>query len=181
MALIVDNPEEYISGRTMPRQKPHCSKQDYGTPRVLLDAVERRYGKLVLDLAARGDNAVCDAFITPERDSLKVDWEREYHMLVPNRVETLPFAWLNPPFSNIAAWAEKCAEASFPILMLVPASIGSNWFGEWVLPHAKVIGLAPRITFVGAKDPYPKDCMLCEYGGQGFEQWNYLTDEIIKP
>lgn len=136
---------------TMPRQKPGRSKQDYGTPRDFIAAVERMYGPLGLDLAATKDNAKAPRFITPEEDSLTVDWTARAGS---------ELCWLNPPFSDIAPWVEKCAAESCRIAMLVPASIGSEWFASHVHKKAGVVGIRPRLTFEGCDDPYPKDCML---------------------
>lgn len=88
--------------------------------------------------------------------------------------------WLNPEFNNIAVWAEKCAEeARFMrrgrILLLTPASIGTNWFRDHVEGKAMVEGLSPRLIFKGEKDPYPKDLMLSVYGQahSGFGTWKW--------
>jgi len=173
----------------MPRQKPGESKQDYGTPRVFLDAVEKRFGKIAFDLAAHKKNDVTRRgfYFGPgsmyAEDSLAQDWRR-----APTGV-----LWLNPPFSHIKPWAKKCSESYPPprwdlqglspkrkILFLVPASVGANWFWEYVQPYSLVIPLSPRLAFdgqpvnpvTGKIDPYPKDLMLCCYGyGPGVERW----------
>jgi hypothetical protein len=43
--------------RTVPRQKPHQSEQDVGTPWELIRAVEARFGAIKFDLAATEENA----------------------------------------------------------------------------------------------------------------------------
>jgi hypothetical protein len=56
------------SARCVPRepiQKPGRSKQDYETPPDLIAAIEARWGKLTVDLAACADNTKCARFITP--------------------------------------------------------------------------------------------------------------------
>lgn len=143
-----------------------AGKQDYGTPWEFIRAVERRFGPLSVDLAAHAENAKCRTFIGPEQDSLSVDWS------VYGGAR-----WLNPPFSQIAVWAKKCAEyRHLPAwtLLLVPASIGSRWFVEHVLGKAQVDGI-PRLTFEGESTAYPKDLMLCAYGygvaGLGYWDW----------
>src|SRR5262245_43821674 len=110
----------------MPAQKPGRSKQDYETPREFIEAVEKRWGKLDIDLAANRTNAKADSYFTPEQDSLKQIWSTLSGNL-----------WLNPPFGRIAPWVAKCADASsyappnnWRLFLLVPASIGSNWFVE---------------------------------------------------
>ena len=142
----------------MPLQKPGRSKQDYGTPRIFLDAVERTFGLIDIDLAATTENRVCSNFISPEFDSLTTPWQ------IGNRI-----AWLNPPFDDIAKWAKKCKDEQANlvgdgcILLLTPASIGSNWFNNYVWLSANVYAIKGRITFVGQKAPYPKDCILSRY------------------
>lgn len=163
-----------------PAQKPGQSKQDYGTPWPLVRAIERRFGPLTIDLAATRHNAKAPKWITPEEDSLKQDWaERVGEGL----------GWLNPPFAAIAPWAAKCAGCiGISIIMLTPASVGSEWFADHCEGVAAVIGLRPRICFEGchalypSRHPkagqrrcgdaclgcatYPKDCMLTVFGSR---------------
>lgn len=150
------------------------SKQIVGTPREFLDACERRFGPIAFDLAATRENAVhgLESFYGPGsrfgEDSLIQDWSQLTGTL-----------WLNPPFDNIAPWAKKLASIcnrSDWALMLVPASIGTNWYSENLLGNCCIDGLAPRLTFVGSHDPYPKDLMLIMSGfgiaGHGFWRWD---------
>lgn len=155
-----------LCGKTskMPRQKPGESKQDYGTDPEFIKAVLERYGDFVCDLAASPSNAVCERYITEEMDSLSIEWASSNDGVM----------WLNPPFSKIGPWAKKCAEESSrmtknsKILFLTPASVGANWFAEYVFPFSHVFSLQPRLTFVGETDPYPKDLILSVYGERVF-------------
>jgi len=162
---------------TMPAQKPGKSKQDYRTPDNFMDAVKLKFGHLFHDLAAHRGNSQCGAcYWGPGsydvEDSLGIDWN---NLKVPDG----EWCWLNPPFANIAPWAKKCAESTLPILFLVPAAVGSNWFRDHVHGKAYVYALNGRLDFnVGG--PYPKDCMLCVYDtpglrqyGPGFTVWNW--------
>ncbi len=156
----------------MPAQQPGRSKQDYETPPDFLRAVEARYGRLHVDLAARDDNAKAPRWITPARDSLSVPWRVAFPRAR---------AWLNPEYADIEPWAEKCAaETQQPglwIFLLVPASVGSRWYRQHVHGVALVRPLATRLTFVGADDPYPKDLILAVYGfGAGFDPWDWQAD-----
>lgn len=146
---------------TMPEQRPGRSTQEVGTPPELVTAVERRFGALRFDLAANEDNAICTGWLGPgsdyATDAFSVDWAGMW---------TRGYAWLNPPFDDIAPWARKCVlsarDGAF-VLMLVPASTGSIWYARYVQGHARVIPLAPRVTFLGHDTPYPKDLILCVY------------------
>lgn len=159
----------------MPRQKPHRSKQDYGTPPELVAAVERRFGALTWDLAATEDNTVvADRFFSVgglDGNALTAPWDFKRSDLL----------WLNPPFGGIGpTWAPLVARWTrklpwLRVLMLTPASIGSEWFQRYVHRKAMVLALSPRLHFIGAADPYPKDCMLSAFGFgvTGFDVWRW--------
>lgn len=155
----------------MPRKVPSQGKDKnagvYPTPRSFLDVVEREFGPIKFDLAASAENAVAPSYFTEADDSLAQDW---------SGIEK--WAWLNPPYDHIGRWAKKCALEAVKgasIIMLVPASVGSNWYRDWVEGWATVRFLNGRITFVGHDDPYPKDLMLCIYGGEKAspKTWNW--------
>lgn len=158
------NESKMTTGPTINR---HRSKQDYSTPIDFMDAVRRRFGRPTFDLAASSDNTKCTSFYSVEQDSLEQDW----HM-IPGLL------WLNPPFNNIAPWARKCAEESegrgAQILLLTPASVGSNWFQDHVHGKAMVYALNPRLSFDG-QNPFPKDCILSYFGFgvSGFGTWRW--------
>jgi phage N-6-adenine-methyltransferase len=148
-----------------PAQKRGRSKQDYATPWEFVKAAAAKVHirKFWIDLAASDHNTKADVWI--RSDSLAADWS------MPDG----EWAWLNPPFDNIAPWAEKCAQTARDnkgrIAFLVPAAVGANWFRDYVYrAHAHTLFLNGRITFDGCTDPYPKDCMLVLYGF-GY-QWN---------
>lgn len=150
------------SGASFHRGK---SNQTFATPPEFRSAIVKQFGFPCWDLAASAEN-----FFGPpgkyfdEKNSAFIhDWHRLDGIL-----------WLNPPFADIAPWAEKCAAASKQgarILLLVPASVGAKWFQDHV--HncaAHVYFLAPRICFDG-KGPFPKDCLLADYSGLSFSTY----------
>jgi len=153
---------------TRPQQRPGASRQDYGTPHAFLRAVERRFGSITHDLAARCDNAVVPSHYSPDVDSLVQDWTRLTGTL-----------WLNPPFGKIDPWAAKCARSKGTgrrIVMLTPAAVGTEWFADHVYGCARIYALRPRLTFVGARDPYPGDLILsvyCEELSPAFCTWRW--------
>lgn len=154
---------------TGPSVKRGQSKQDYATPLDFIKVVEKRFGPIAFDLAASAENHKGGGYFTKEMDSLQQHWHELPGLL-----------WLNPPFDNIAPWAKKCAEESVRganILLLVPASIGSNWFREHVYEYGRIIALNGRIHFDPEKPtwPYPKDCILVHYPSQSIalEIWRW--------
>jgi phage N-6-adenine-methyltransferase len=166
--------------RTMPKQRPKRSKQDYGTPWELIKAVCRRLQipQFSLDIAASPDNAKAPNFYTETDNGLEKPWLRMCNG---------HWNWCNPPFGNIVAWVEKAAKEAdlgAHTAVLVPASVGANWWRDWVEPYAYQSYLNGRFTFEGAPinsktgkpDPYPKDCAILLYtpwGFTGHEIWNW--------
>ena len=157
-------------GKTGPTIDRLSSKQDYKTPKNFIEAVVVRFGLLSHDLAADEHNTQAPSYFDKEVDSLSQDWGKLKGNL-----------WLNPPFARIEPWAEKCARTEYSpdrrILFLVPGSVGSEWYRNYVAEYAYVLALSPRLTFVGCKDPYPKDCILAIYGHglHGFDTWRWDT------
>jgi phage N-6-adenine-methyltransferase len=149
------------------------SRQDWGTPPEFIEAVEKRFGCIEIDLAATAENAVCEAYYGPGHrlvpDSLARDW---------SKIST-GVLYLNPPFDSIAKFSAKmcdeCRDRRGFSLLLVPASVDANWFRKCE-ENGFVLILEDRITFVGSKEPYPKGLALIVFGfglvGRGRWHWD---------
>lgn len=142
-----------------PKQKPGKSEQTVCTPQEFIEAVRRKFGHLRWDLACNDTNSVADIGVTEEMDSFTIPWNR-----------CGGIKWLNPPFGKIEPWVKKASEECTsrhdqPLLILVPASVGSNWYAKYVYPFATTWALSPRIKFTGHATAFPKDLMLLQYGG----------------
>lgn len=161
--------------RTVPQQKPGRSQQDYHTPACFLEPVKQYLGitKFLFDFAASSENTVCARYWDKATNSLaQKHWEDQVKG---------GWGWLNPEFADIREWAWRCADAAKAgghIALLVPASVGSNWFRDFVHGHAYVLALNGRIPFMPEKPDwgYPKDCILALYGPAfepGFDVWTW--------
>lgn len=143
---------------SMPEQKRGGSRQDYQTPPELINAVKRRFKieEFAIDLAADHTNCQAAKHYSPDDNSFEQIWNSGDG-----------YAWLNPPYNHIEPWVKKAYVSRMVCrtLMLVPASVGSNWYRDWVNRKVTTIFLNGRITFVDCYDPYPKDCMLLNYAG----------------
>lgn len=163
------------------------SKQDVKTPPDFIAAVEKRFGKISFDLAASHDNTQAERYFAAPGsedpcaigyDSFNYDWAFECLRVPPGSL-----LWLNPEFSNIAPWAQKCAEEAprltngVRIALLVPASVGSNWFKDYVFYKSWTAFLNGRIQFVGHNYAFPKDCSLSIFGGGivGNDIWSWKS------
>lgn len=157
--------------RKMPKQKPGRSKQDYETPKDLLDAIRQRLKILdfEFDFACSKRNKKAPLGWTEYDDSLS-----KPSRLWADQLATDEWGWLNPPFSKIAPWVKKCVLARWRganIALLVPASVGSNWYRDHIngQPGVQVIFLNGRPSFDGVAG-FPKDCMLVLFHGNGPSQ-----------
>jgi DNA (cytosine-5)-methyltransferase 1 len=135
-----------------------------------------------VDLAANHKNRVCDHFFDEEENSLDDGWAWQDH------IATYEWAWLNPPYANIAPWVQKAANSKpflsnySGIAMLVPASVGANWWRDYVDGQAHVRFLNGRLTFVGHTAPYPKDLALLLYSlsvsyKPGYHVWDWRNND----
>lgn len=144
-------------------------------------AVETRvHAPLVFDLACRTDNCVAQNGYMHDLgvNALQQDWAGDIRAV---QGQYHGWAWLNPPFDDIEPWVQKACEESakgLGLLMLVPASVGANWWRDYVQRYAYALHLNPRVTFVGALAPYPKDCSVLIYSPLrliGSETWTWRS------
>jgi hypothetical protein len=160
-------------------QKPGKSEQVVGTPTEFIDAVEHRFGPILLDVAALSSNRVRQVRWFGPGSSYGED-----AFAAPSWKAVLGgISWLNPGFDDIARWVARAkaeGEAGARIALLVPLS-SSNWAAEFVHGHAQVEALNPRLRFVGHTQVFPKDLMLALYGpgfAVGFHVWQWKPSRV---
>lgn len=161
-----------------PKHNKGKSKQDFQTPPEFLDALKSHLDidEFTIDLAASADNKIAPLYYDIANSALVPDhpWQ------VPDRKG---WAFCNPPFANIAPWVEKAsfeAQEGAQIAMLLPASVGANWWADWVHNIAHVLLLNGRIQFVGATDAYPRDCAILLYSRlipAGYSVWAWKEEK----
>ena len=153
---------------TIPAQKPGRSKQDYRTPTAFIGAVRSLLSIecFTIDLAADDDNKAALRFYSVTDNAFTHAW---------NWWSNGEWAWLNPPYADIGSWVEKASLSGANIAMLIPASVGANWWKQWVHHRAKVLFLNGRLAFMPDKPTwlYPKDCALLLYGPGAAAYDNY--------
>ena len=160
----------------MPKQKPGRSEQVVATPPEFLQAVRNRLciADFDFDLAADESNSV----ILVPRGEKKFYDEADDALIQPWNLGS-GWNWCNPPYADIEPWVSKATSESMQgaqIAMLVPASVGANWWRAFAEPSAYVSYLNGRLKFVGHKNYYPKDLALLLYtpwGFTGHEIWNW--------
>lgn len=153
------------------------SRQDYATPRFLVDLIAKRFGvEFSIDLAASDLNRKAIYYIGEKENSLTCDWATMIKAASDNMKHGC--AWLNPPFKRADPWMEKCKTESAKgckIISLTLSSLGSNWYRDHVEGHAMVYILRRRVAFVGCDQPYTKELMIALWGfgmtGLGYWDW----------
>lgn len=172
--------DSLLSARNATAPRPPAEHQDLTTDPLLIAAVQRRWGVLHIDLAAKDGDEVVPNHITPEMDSLKVPWPTSLSDGRPIR------CWLNPPFSpDIAPWAAKCAEWVFHatpgslLFLLTPLSADAVWWNDSVRGIGRPLALKSRPKFGGAPHGYPKPVSITVYDANfpsqapTVELWNW--------
>lgn len=159
-----------------PAQKPGKSVQEVGTPDEFIKAVEKRFGKIDIDLAGDPNLHVVDKWYGPGTtipDSLAVAWS------------DFRFGFLNPPFGKIGPWVEHTLQqvCNNPIQVgvLLPAATETNWFLNYVYGRALTLVLRPRLTFKNHTNVFPKGLMFCLYGPYivpGIKIWDWKEDVV---
>jgi hypothetical protein len=166
-------------------QRRGRSRQDYATPSDFLAAAKRRLGGLsafTVDFAAHAGNHAAGVWFGPDSPIGIVDALAPGVVWAPYcRGGLESWGWLNPPFDDIAPWAERCAgvrREGGNVALLVPASVGASWFVDHVDNQARVLMLQGRIHFDpdNPKWGYPKDCVLALFSpwlAPGYEVWTW--------
>lgn len=99
------------------------SKTDeWETPTWLIRVIEEEFGPITLDPCATAENSKGLLYFPKEDNGLIQQW----HGLT----------FVNPPYSEVAAWTEKSYQEAFAgnatVLLLVAARTDTRWWWKWV-------------------------------------------------
>ena len=94
----------------------------------------------------------------PIWDGLQMEWKEKN--------------FVNPPYDNIGAWAQKSMEEfkkGKTIHLLIPARTDTKYFHQFILPYADIEFIKGRLKFVSLDGksknmsaPFPS--IICKYG-----------------
>ena len=116
-------------------------KDDWQTPRWLLDALRKELGPIGLDPCTSEDNPT-GAEVYATRKGTEACWS-------VRPIGTWVF--VNPPFSEAAEWARKVLleeSLGLEIVLLLPASVNSRRFRELTARANVVAFFARRLSYV---------------------------------
>lgn len=123
------------------------------TPQNLLDEIAKEFGDFYDPCPPN-----------PTQDGLAFDWPTNKPVFV------------NPPYSQIARWSEKCREQferGCTIILLIPARTDTRYFHDFIVDIAEVRFIKGRLKFVhpekgqGKSAPFPS--ILCIMRGYHYE------------
>jgi phage N-6-adenine-methyltransferase len=116
-------------------------REDWGTPLDLYDSLNE-YFDFAVDLAATEENALAPEYVV---DFFKEDWKsmRDYE----NK-----WCWCNPPYGTkgVGEWVKHVVEVGCNCVMLIPASVGADWWQNVWNGAARICFVRGRLAFQGA-------------------------------
>lgn len=155
------------------RSKKTGGMDNWCTPPLLVDWLRQRGIRIVCDLAASKDNAVCDVFIDEETDALRQNW--------CDYISIGTAGFCNPPYSlssKFLDYAHRQGSEGADSIFLVAARPGTEYWHKYVHGVAKVQFLTGRIKFVSASHPAPFESALLYYGRVGY--WELPSYSAVK-
>lgn len=123
---------------------------EWSSPLWLYELLDEEF-RFGLDPCATSQNALCEHYFTKEDDGLKQPW--------------LDTSFVNPPFSAIAKWTEKCYQTAVDgqatVVSLVPARTDTRYWWSFTR-HAEIRFLPGRLRFGGAASgaPFPSAVVI---------------------
>jgi phage N-6-adenine-methyltransferase len=132
-----------LKSRSLPIQ--FRSKTDeWETPEGLFAELDAEF-HCALDVCANPDNAKCDLFFTRYENGLVQKWEG--------------VCWTNPLYGlALRQWVKKAyesAQVGATVVALLPARTDTQWWHDYVLPHADIRYIRGHMKFNGVENSAP--------------------------
>jgi phage N-6-adenine-methyltransferase len=134
------------------------------TPQWLFNELDREF-HFNIDLCAVNSNKKCEAYFSPQIDSLSLPW--------------CGSCWCNPPYGrNITQkWVRKASESvcngsATRVVMLLPARTDTRWFHDYIYdkPNTEIRFLKGRLKFGNCKNSAPFPSMVVVFNKNWWEK-----------
>lgn len=110
--------------------------------------------RFTLDPCSTKENHLCDKYYTKEENGLCKSW----------KVETV---FVNPPYSKIKQWVEKCYKEyetnGTTVVMLIPSRTDTRYFHKFIYHKAEIEFIKGRLHFSNSKNSAPFPSMIVIY------------------
>lgn len=127
------------------------------TPKFVFDYYNSRF-QFNVDMAASGQNALCEWFISEEEDALSKETVRDYVNYIYSE-GFKPAFWCNPPYSDIMPWVSQCVNLAndhrAPVVMLIPADTSVKWFRAAFKNCTECHFISGRLSFINSETQRP--------------------------
>ena len=136
---------------------------EYGTPDWIFKPLDNIF-HFDVDAASTDKNRKVKRHWTEKDDGLAQDW---------TKVKTV---WVNPPFSNMAAWATKAYESALEganVVMFAMNTTEVNWFQRYA-PYVDLVFIRDRVQFEDAGESNRFGSMLLFWH---LENWHLRDGE----
>lgn len=129
------------------------NSDEWETPLELYKRLNERF-KFTLDPCSTKENHLCDKYYTKEENGLCKSWKNET-------------VFVNPPYSKIKQWVEKCYNEhetnGTTIVMLIPSRTDTRYFHEYIYHKAEIEFIKGRLHFSNSKNSAPFPSMIVIY------------------
>ena len=129
------------------------NSDEWTTPQELYKELNKRF-KFTLDPCSTNENHLCDKYFTKEDDGLSKSWKGET-------------VYVNPPYSNIKKWVEKCymehKTNGTSVVMLIPSRTDTIYFHNYIYHKADIEFIKGRLHFSNSKNSAPFPSMIVIY------------------
>ena len=129
------------------------NSDEWATPQELYDELNKRF-TFTLDPCSTNENHLCDKYFTKEDDGLLKSWKGET-------------VFVNPPYSNIKKWVEKCYTEHETngtiVVMLIPSRTDTIYFHNYIYHKADIEFIKGRLHFSNSKNSAPFPSMIVIY------------------
>ena len=133
------------------------NSDEWETPRELFASLNKRF-KFTLDPCSTIENHLCNKYYTKEENGLCKSWKGET-------------VFVNPPYSKIKQWVEKCYKEyetnGTTIVMLIPSRTDTRYFHEYIYHKSEIQFIKGRLHFSNSKNSAPFPSMIVIYERKG--------------
>lgn len=133
------------------------NSDEWETPRELYTSLNKRF-KFTLDPCSTKENHLCNKYYTKEENGLCKSWKGET-------------VFVNPPYSKIKQWVEKCYKEyetnGTTVVLLIPSRTDTRYFHEYIYHKAEIEFIKGRLHFSNSKNSAPFPSMIVIYERKG--------------
>ena len=114
------------------------TKDEWETPKYFFDLLDRIF-RFTLDPCASPSNAKCKKFYTKDDNGLSQDWIGES-------------VFVNPPFSDIKSWVQKCYQEGTKentiVVMILPSRTDTKYWHDYIMKANEIWFCKGRVNFL---------------------------------